>query len=423
MRIHHEPIEVLHRRQDHSTAEHLLAPTLFETVSAPARSLVGVPVLESPPPTSHLRVFRWGSSVPCAWGHSAEPADGAVWRDSASKCDHGGMRSALVTHPSSLDHVAPWDHPERPERVTAAVEGARDSDAEIIEVAARKATRSELLAVHTERYLERLQELSTEGGGALDSDTYVSAASWKAAQFAAGAGLTAVEAIDAGHANFGFAAVRPPGHHAEAARAMGFCLLNNVAVTAAALVRRGARVAVVDWDAHHGNGTQDLFIGSPDVLYLSTHHAPFYPGTGRVEEVGGGLGTGTSVNIPLPGGSGGRSYRDAFARVVLPILGQYGPDWLLVSAGYDGHAEDPLGGMALIATDYEAMAASLGIAMDRTNTVFLLEGGYNLRAVKESVTATLNGFAFGSLPIERPRTGDPWVDHAVAVDSLFWDLD
>jgi len=146
-------------------------------------------------------------------------------------------------------------------------------------------------------------------------------------------------------------------------------------------------------------------------------------GTGRVEEVGGGLGTGTSVNIPLPGGSGGRSYRDAFARVVLPILGQYGPDWLLVSAGYDGHAEDPLGGMALIATDYEAMAASLGIAMDRTNTVFLLEGGYNLRAVKESVTATLNGFAFGSLPIERPRTGDPWVDHAVAVDSLFWDLD
>jgi acetoin utilization deacetylase AcuC-like enzyme len=333
------------------------------------------------------------------------------------------MRAALVTHSSSLGHVAPWDHPERPERIAAAVEGARASRVEIVEVEARAATRAELLAVHNESYVDRVQRVAVEGGGALDSDTYVSAASWTAAEHAAGAGLTAVEAIEGGAADFGFAAVRPPGHHAESARAMGFCLLNNVAVTAAALVKRGSRVAVVDWDAHHGNGTQDLFIGSPDVLYLSIHHAPFYPGTGRVEEVGGGLGTGTSINIPLPAGSGGSSYRDAFARIVLPVVDQYGPDWLLVSAGYDGHAQDPLGGMGLVSSDYEAMAASLGIAMDRTNTVFILEGGYNLDAITASVAATLDGFAFGTVPIERSEDGDPHVDLAVAVDSLFWDLD
>ena len=333
------------------------------------------------------------------------------------------MRAALITHPASLDHVAPWDHPERPERIAAAVDGARASAVEIVEVEARAATRSELLAVHDDEYLALVETVSREGGGALDSDTYVSAKSWTAALYAAGAGLTAVETIERGKADFAFAAVRPPGHHAEAARAMGFCLLNNVAVTAAALNDRGAKVAVVDWDAHHGNGTQDLFIGSPDVLYLSIHHAPFYPGTGRVEEVGGGLGTGTSVNIPLPAGSGGPSYRDAFARVVLPVLDQYGPDWLLVSAGYDGHADDPLGGMMLRASDYEAMAASLGMAMDRTSTVFLLEGGYNLNAIAESVTATINGFALGSVSIERSENRDPWVDNAVAVDSLFWDLD
>jgi acetoin utilization deacetylase AcuC-like enzyme len=335
----------------------------------------------------------------------------------------GVMRVALVTHPSSLNHVAPWDHPERPERIAAAVEGVRASGVEIVEIEARSATRSELLAVHKEDYLGRIRQVSTDGGGALDSDTFVSRDSWTAALYAAGAGLTAVEAIERGRAEFAFAAVRPPGHHAEASRAMGFCLLNNVAVTAAALVQRGAKVAVVDWDAHHGNGTQDLFIGSPDVLYVSMHHAPFYPGTGRVEEVGGGLGTGTSVNIPLPAGSGGPSYRDAFARIVLPVIDQYGPDWLLVSAGYDGHADDPLGGMMLHASDYEAMSASLGVAMDHTNTVFLLEGGYNLNAIAESVTATINGFALGSVAIERSEDGDPWVDNAVAVDSLFWDLD
>lgn len=333
------------------------------------------------------------------------------------------MRAALVTNSSSLGHVAPWEHPEHPVRVEAAVQGARESGVEIVEIEARAATQSELCAVHGAAYLDRIQRLCLDGGGSLDADTYVAPASWDAARFAAGAGLTAAEAIERGEADFGFAAVRPPGHHAEAERGMGFCLLNNIAVTAAGLVKQGARVAIVDWDAHHGNGTQGLFIGSPDVLYISTHRAPFYPGTGRVEEVGGGLGTGTSVNIPLPAGSGGRTYREAFSRIVLPIVDQFEPDWLLVSAGYDGHADDPLGGMRLHSDDYGAMATSLGMAMDRTNTVFLLEGGYSLRAITKSVAATLNGFAFGTTPIERIETGDAWIDQAIAVGSLFWDLD
>ena len=333
------------------------------------------------------------------------------------------MRVAVVTHPSSLGHVAPWEHPERPDRIAAAVAGTRASDVEIIQVEARSATRAELLAVHKAAYLERIQTLALDGGGALDSDTYISAASWEAARFAAGAGMTAVEAIESGEADFGFAAVRPPGHHALQSKGMGFCLINNIAVTAAALVVRGKRVAIVDWDAHHGNGTQEIFAGSSDVLYLSMHHAPYYPGTGRVEEVGGGLGTGKSVNIPVPRGSGGETYRDAFSRIVLPVLAQFDPDWLLVSAGYDGHAEDPLGGLGLLPFDYELMSSSLGMVMGRTNTVFLLEGGYNLEAITESVAATLNGFASGTSTIERPEAPDPWVDNAVAVDSLFWDLD
>ena len=319
--------------------------------------------------------------------------------------------------------MAPWEHPERPDRIGAAVAGIQASGVEMIRVEARSATRKELLAVHKEDYLERIQTIALDGGGAFDSDTYISAASWEAARYAAGAGITAVEAIEVCEADFGFAAVRPPGHHAEQSKGMGFCLINNIAVTAAALVARGKRVAIVDWDAHHGNGTQEIFAGSADVLYLSMHHAPYYPGTGRVEEVGGGLGTGKSVNIPVPRGTGGGTYQDAFSRVVLPVLTQFDPEWLLVSAGYDGHAEDPLGGLGLLPLDYELMAASLGQVMDRTNTVFLLEGGYNLDAITASVTATLEGFAFGRSTIERPDAPDPWVDSAVAVESLFWDLD
>ncbi len=333
------------------------------------------------------------------------------------------MRSVLVTHPSSMDHVSLNEHPERPERVTAAIEGVLESDLEIVRVEARAATREELLAVHDASFLDQLQEFCATGGGAIDADTYAVERSWDAARFAAGAGLTAIEAIQRGDADVGFSVVRPPGHHAEIDRTMGFCLINNIAVSAAALVSGGERVAIVDWDVHHGNGTQEIFFRSPDVLYVSLHHSPFYPGTGRVQDVGRGLGVGATVNIPLPGGVGGVAYRRAFSRIVLPILDQFDPDWLLVSAGYDGHIADPLGGMALVADDYGAMAAALGEAMQRKNTVFYLEGGYDLGAIRESVTATLNGYASGLPLLNPPDGGDQTTDSAVEVFSLFWDLD
>ena len=336
--------------------------------------------------------------------------------------DHVEMRSTLVTHPSSLEHVSPCQHPERPERVAAAIEGAVASDLETVFVEARAATREELLAVHDSLFLDQLKDFCAAGGGSIDSDTFAVGRSWDAARFAAGAGLTAIEGIERGDADVGFAAIRPPGHHAEVDRTMGFCLINNVAVSAAALVARGRRVAIVDWDAHHGNGTQEIFFDSPDVLYISLHRSPFYPGTGRIQEVGRALGTGATVNIPLRGGSGGSVYRRAFSRVVLPVLDQFGPDWLLVSAGYDGHAADPLGGMTLAADDYGAMAAALGESIQHRNTVFYLEGGYDLRAIRDSVTATLNGYASGLPLLGPPEDGDLSIDGAVEVLSLFWDL-
>jgi acetoin utilization deacetylase AcuC-like enzyme len=333
------------------------------------------------------------------------------------------MRSVLVTHPSSLEHVSPGQHPERPERLAAAIEGALSSHVETIRLDARAATREELLAVHGASFLDQLQRFCADGGGSIDSDTYAVERSWDAARFAAGAGLTAIEAIERGDADAGFAVVRPPGHHAENDRTMGFCLINNIAVSAAALVRRGQRVAIVDWDVHHGNGTQEMFFRSPDVLYLSLHHSPFYPGTGGVQEVGKGLGIGATVNIPVRGGSDGSVYREAFSRIVVPVLDQFGPDWLLVSAGYDGHTADPLGGMTLIADDYGAMAAAVGEVMQRTNTVFYLEGGYDLGAIRDSVTSTLDGFASGFPLLDPPEGNDTAMDSAVEVISLFWDLD
>jgi len=204
---------------------------------------------------------------------------------------------------------------------------------------------------------------------------------------------------------------------------MGFCLLNNVAVAAAHLVSLGQRVAIVDWDAHHGNGTQEIFFRSSDVLYISLHRAPFYPGTGRTEEVGKGLGTGATINIPLPVGSGGPTYRQAFAQVVVPILEQFDADWILVSAGYDGHVDDPLGGMKLISADYRAMAAAIGRSIGHTKTVFFLEGGYDLEAISDSTRETLDGFGSGDTDLDPPAGGDISVDRVLPVLSLFWDLD
>jgi acetoin utilization deacetylase AcuC-like enzyme len=224
----------------------------------------------------------------------------------------------------------------------------------------------------------------------LDADTYAVTESWEAAIRAAGAGTAAAAALEEGHGEEAFLAVRPPGHHATSTRAMGFCLFNNVAVTAASLTAAGSRVAIVDWDVHHGNGTQDTFFRDGSVLYVSIHEFPFYPGTGWVDELGAGPGSGTTINIPLPAGTAGDVYRAAMAEVAVPALETFGPDWLLVSAGYDAHAADPLADIRLEAADYAAMATALRATVPSGRTVYFLEGGYDLDAVEASVEATLS---------------------------------
>jgi len=215
-----------------------------------------------------------------------------------------------------------------------------------------------------------------------------------------------IDALERGEADHGLAAVRPPGHHALASTAMGFCLVNTVAVAAASLAARGHRVAIVDWDVHHGNGTQDLFYDRGDVLYVSTHQAPHYPGTGRASEVGVGDGFGATVNAPLPAGSGGEVLRSAFDRVVVPEVQEFQPDWLLVSAGFDAHRDDPLASLALVEGDFAALAGRLTGLVAPRRTAFVLEGGYDLGALGRSVLATLAQLVDVEVPSLERRSDD-----------------
>jgi acetoin utilization deacetylase AcuC-like enzyme len=334
------------------------------------------------------------------------------------------MRVALVTHPSSLDHRGPPSHPERPDRVEAAIAGVGQSTLITVPLTADPVDRDALLAVHDEAFVDALEQFCARGGGAIDLDTFAGEASWPAALNAAGAGATAVQALEAGAADVGFVAMRPPGHHADRSRAMGFCLFNNVAISASSLVRAGNSVAIVDWDVHHGNGTQDLFATDPDVLYVSIHQHPFYPGTGLASEIGDGAGAGKTINIPMPHGSGGAAYEEAMRRIVLPIVSQFAPDWLLVSAGYDAHAGDPLAGIELTDGDYAMMASELAHLAPPGRTVYFLEGGYNLEAIRNSVAATLNGHA-GAVSLARAPAADGIVrgiDQIVETLAPYWDV-
>jgi len=259
-----------------------------------------------------------------------------------------------------------------------------------------------LVRVHGAAYLDRLEQLCASGGGALDQDTYATEASWDAARLSAGAGLVAIEALQADRDGVAFVVARPPGHHASADRPMGFCLLNNVAVAAMALVDAGQRVLIVDWDVHHGNGTQAIFWNEPHVLYVSTHQWPCYPGTGRPDEVGGPTARGETLNVPLPPGATGDVVREAFDRVIGPAVEEFGPDWVLVSAGFDAHRADPLADLALSAGDFADLASTVaGYAPAPGRLVLFLEGGYDLGALRSSVRACL-GRLLGA-----PDTGEP----------------
>ena len=248
--------------------------------------------------------------------------------------------------PRHAEHDPGPGHVERPVRLDAVHEGLRAAgiDGAVQQLPERRASRAELERVHAGAYLDELEAYCRRGGGRLDLDTSVSASSFDIARLAAGAGLAAVDELERGVATAAFCAVRPPGHHAEPDHAMGFCLLNNVAITAAALRDRGQRVLIVDWDAHHGNGTQDMFFADPDVMYVSLHEWPLYPGTGRLDDVGVGAGAGTTVNFPLPAGATGDVFLAALDDVVAPLVTRFAPDWVLVSAGFDAHRARPAHG-------------------------------------------------------------------------------
>ncbi|MBA3947401.1 MAG: histone deacetylase [Herpetosiphonaceae bacterium] len=287
-------------------------------------------------------------------------------------------------------------HPEQAERLASLTQALEASElASVLRtLPLRPARESEIAAVHRGQMLERTQMLALDGGGRLDADTYVTPDSWQVACHAAGTVITATEAVVGGTVANAFAVVRPPGHHATATRAMGFCLVNNVAVAAQyALDHLGVkRIAIIDWDVHHGNGTQDIFYGNAQVLYCSTHNYPFYPGTGHWQEMGQGVGYGTTLNVPLPPGTDETAFVRTYDELIIPALRRFEPDMIMVSAGYDAHWADPLGAMLVSTTGYALVATKVyNLAADVCGgrIVCALEGGYHPPALVECIIATL----------------------------------
>jgi acetoin utilization deacetylase AcuC-like enzyme len=303
------------------------------------------------------------------------------------------MATVILSDERFLDHDPGLSHPEMPARLRAVLDDLARSPVAGTEMRRpRAATDAEIEAVHSAAHRQRLQSLAGMTAS-LDPDTTMSPGSYDAAVLAAGAAVGAVEEVWAGRADNAFALVRPPGHHAEPTYAMGFCLLNNAAIAAEAARRLGAeRVAILDWDVHHGNGTQDFFERRRDVLYLSSHQYPFYPGTGAADEVGAGEGAGFTVNCALPPGQGDADYGAVFHDLFLPAMSAFRPDMVIVSAGFDAHARDPLAEMCVTARGFAAMCSSvkqLAEACCGGKLVLLLEGGYDLTALAQSVRGCL----------------------------------
>jgi acetoin utilization deacetylase AcuC-like enzyme len=304
------------------------------------------------------------------------------------------MSLIVVSSERFAEHQTPPGHPESPERadvMDVVASEWRRRNGEI--VSPREATHEQLARVHDQDYLRRISE--TAGTAmALDPDTYTSPETYEIARRAAGACIDAVERVMSGQNARAFALVRPPGHHAERNRAMGFCFFNNVAVAAAHAQTLGAsRIAIVDYDVHHGNGTQHMFERDPSVLYCSVHQYPYYPGTGAATELGDGPGAGLTVNVPVEAGATDDDYHEVFDQMIIPVVRAFRPDLILVSAGLDAHERDPLGGMRLTTPTFGAMTMALRLVADECcdgRIVAATEGGYDLRAFRDSLLSVVD---------------------------------
>ncbi len=310
---------------------------------------------------------------------------------------------AIVEDSRFLDHRGPAEHPERPDRLTAVAEAVATRDDGLSRIAPRAATREEILRVHSRGHLERIAEAVRSAPGQLDADTYVSSKSLAVARLAAGGTTELALRVARGELATGLAAVRPPGHHAESDRAMGFCLFNNVAIAARALQHELGvdKILIIDWDVHHGNGTQHYFDEDPSVFYASTHQFPFYPGTGSVGETGIGRGEGCTLNVPLPAGCGDTEFVGAFQQLIVPAAQSFEPELILISCGFDAHRDDPLAQMNVSREGYRGMAAIVrALAEDLCGgrLVFVLEGGYAASGLRDGVDAVLEVMLANAAP-------------------------
>ncbi len=341
------------------------------------------------------------------------------WRRNPSNM----TRTCLVYHPIYLQHETDG-HPEKKERLTAILDKIRSEELDVDFITPKLATQTQVAAIHGLRYIDQVKAICEHGGGYLDVDTILSQNSYDAALMAAGGAMAAVDAV-LGSYDSAFALVRPPGHHAMPNRGMGFCIFNNIAIAAKHAQSLGAKkVLIVDWDVHHGNGTNDVFYSDSSVLYFSTHQYPHYPGTGRADEVGEDGGEGFTVNVPLASGTGDAGYLMAYREILLPIAMEFKPDIVLVSAGHDPHKDDPLGGMRLTSEGFGAIAflvKEIANASCRGRLAATLEGGYNLKAQAEAVVAEIRAFGGEAAQIRG-------TDHSVAgrieevkkIQSRYW---
>lgn len=321
----------------------------------------------------------------------------------------------LFYHPASLLHDT-WQHPESPARLRAVLRsleqlGWHESDL----LTPTPVLRPVLERIHDPAYIDTIEKIALSGGAYWDLDTVISPHSFDAAMLGVGAAVAAVDSVMSAEApRASFALVRPPGHHALCRSAMGFCLFNNVAVAADYAVSHYglSRVMIVDWDIHHGNGTQDAFYDREDVFFFSTHRYPFYPGTGALNETGSGKGRGYTLNVPLPAGVGDQSYEQIFSELLVPLARRYLPQLIIISAGYDAHMHDPLGDTSVSTAGFAAMASVVRelageISECKGRVAAVLEGGYNIEALAESVVATIN--VLGTPPNGKLPPADPEV--------------